>query len=116
MAENEFDPGAHKVGEVTEYLASVPQEERDRVIAAEKDGQARSTILDWTPPQGAQFAQYVGTADVRRVTQKDWESIGIKADTLEWNRGNNFKIPLADVSPDVVNYLQGDSGFKIVEA
>lgn len=44
-AGGDFDPSDHKVDEVQEYLESASEEERQRVLAAEKDGKGRVTIL-----------------------------------------------------------------------
>jgi hypothetical protein len=41
----EYDPSQHSVDEVQDYLASADDAERDRVLAAERDGKARKTIL-----------------------------------------------------------------------
>lgn len=41
-----FDPSTKTVAEVNAYLAKADHDERARVIAAERDGQARKTILD----------------------------------------------------------------------
>ena len=41
-----YDPSAHTVVEVQEYLETASDEERERVLAAERDGKARSTLLD----------------------------------------------------------------------
>ena len=40
-----FDPNTHTVAEVNAYLAKADDEERARVLAAERDGQARKTVL-----------------------------------------------------------------------
>jgi hypothetical protein len=46
-----YDPSAHNADEVTAYLAAtVDEAERQRVIDAESQGQARKTVLDWQPP------------------------------------------------------------------
>lgn len=42
---DEFDPSKHKVSEVKEYLLTASEEETQRVLQAERDGQARPTIL-----------------------------------------------------------------------
>jgi hypothetical protein len=39
-----FDPGEHTVAEVEEYLAKYP-DQRDRVLAAEQAGSARTTLV-----------------------------------------------------------------------
>lgn len=41
----QFDPDAHTVKEVLDYLTSADETERERVLAAEAEGQARKTIL-----------------------------------------------------------------------
>lgn len=43
----EYDPSEHKVGEVTTYLDGASEEERERVIAAEREGQGRKTIVEY---------------------------------------------------------------------
>lgn len=40
-----FDPAAHTVDEVAEYLAEADEAERDRVLDAEAAGKARSSLL-----------------------------------------------------------------------
>ena len=42
---NAYDPGEHTAPEVLEYLETASDEERDRVLAAEKAGKARKTVL-----------------------------------------------------------------------
>lgn len=42
----EFDPADHTVAEVQEHLASADDAERERVLAAEKDGKARKGLLE----------------------------------------------------------------------
>jgi hypothetical protein len=41
-----FDPAEHKAEEVVEHLASADEDEAARVLAAEKSGKARKTVLD----------------------------------------------------------------------
>jgi hypothetical protein len=40
-----FDPTEHTVAEVNHYLDYATPEERDRVLAAERDGKARAGIV-----------------------------------------------------------------------
>lgn len=42
--EGQFDPSAHTVAEVNDYLATADETERQRVLDAEAAGQDRSTI------------------------------------------------------------------------
>ena len=46
-----YDPSAHNVTEVIEYLDSATDEERERVLAAEQAGEARKGVLAYTAPQ-----------------------------------------------------------------
>ena len=41
-----FDPADHTVAEVNEYLANATEEERTRVLSAEKDGKARASLVE----------------------------------------------------------------------
>lgn len=41
----QFDPNEHTVAEVNDYLADANDAERERVLAAEQDGQARKTLV-----------------------------------------------------------------------
>ena len=41
-----FDPGKKTVAEVNAYLEKADEEERARVLAAEREGQARKGVLD----------------------------------------------------------------------
>lgn len=42
---SDFDPGQHTVDEVQAHLKSASADERDRVLALERDGKGRSGIL-----------------------------------------------------------------------
>ena len=46
-----FDPAAHNVTEVIEYLDSATDEERERVLAAEQAGEARKGVLAYSAPK-----------------------------------------------------------------
>lgn len=41
-----FDPADHTVTEVNAYLADATEEERTRVLSAEKDGKARASLVE----------------------------------------------------------------------
>lgn len=44
-----FDPTEHNVEEVKAHLDGADEEERTRVLAAEQDGKARSSVLSYIP-------------------------------------------------------------------
>ncbi|MGB2791266.1 MAG: hypothetical protein WBC29_01815 [Candidatus Moraniibacteriota bacterium] len=60
--------------------------------------------------------KYVGTADVRRISKAEWANINVEQDTLEWNAGNKFMLPAADMAAGALEYFKSDDGFSIVEA
>lgn len=43
-----FDPDEHTVDEVEQHLTGAPPEEVERVVAAERSGKARKTVLSAT--------------------------------------------------------------------
>lgn len=46
VEEGQFDPSEHSVAKVEEYLESADADERKRVLAAERDGKARKSLVD----------------------------------------------------------------------
>lgn len=40
----DFNPDDHTVAEINDYLATANDDERERVLAAEREGQARTTV------------------------------------------------------------------------
>jgi hypothetical protein len=46
VAATAFDPAAHPVEEVVEHIATADEDEKARVLAAEKASKARKTVLD----------------------------------------------------------------------
>lgn len=54
----QFDPSAHKIEDVLAYLDGKDEAEVERVLAAERDGKNRSTLLD-------QFDQFEDEGDAQ---------------------------------------------------
>lgn len=48
---SQFDPNEKNVAEVQEHLDSADQEERERVLEAEREGKGRTTILNYEPKE-----------------------------------------------------------------
>lgn len=46
---SDYDPTEHTVAEVTDYLATADEDERQRVQEAEAVGKDRLGIVNWTP-------------------------------------------------------------------
>lgn len=51
--DDEFDPSAHTVAEINDYLPKVDEEERNRVLAAERAGKNRAAFQTETNTEGA---------------------------------------------------------------
>ena len=48
---SDFNPSEHKVDEVDAYLNEADEAERERVLAAEAEGQNRKALQDWQPAE-----------------------------------------------------------------
>jgi hypothetical protein len=59
---------------------------------------------------------YIGTADVREITQDQWDSISIKQDTTVWSAENGFRIDVAVISDDAMAYIESDPLLVITDA
>lgn len=46
-----YDPADHNYDEVIAHLESATDVERDRVLALERDGKKRKTVLEWAPTE-----------------------------------------------------------------
>lgn len=58
-------------------------------------------------------AEFTGKAnfDVRHISAKDQNALvgtPVTKKALEWNAGNNWKLDVTDVHPDVVSYLRDE--------
>lgn len=60
--------------------------------------------------------KYVGTADVREITEANWRAIEITDQkTVRWSRDNNYTVPAKDLSSAALDYVQRDEGLVVVE-
>lgn len=59
-----------------------------------------------------EYARYIGTANVRVISKRDWETIGIvdQPQTV-WHSRNSWLIPRDQFSGDAWRYLEKDNGF-----
>ena len=51
--DGDYDPAKYSAAEVTDYLETAGDDERQRVIQAEADGKNRKTIAEWQPAPGS---------------------------------------------------------------
>lgn len=56
--------------------------------------------------------KYIGTADVRTISQEEWSAIGVKSEASRWDSENGFAQELNDqaaewlLSHDARNFVQ----------
>jgi hypothetical protein len=67
--QNLYDPSANKATDVTAYLETADEAEKQRVIDAEKAGQNRATIVNWTPSSGTTNTGTTSSTPAEPVTQ-----------------------------------------------
>ena len=68
-------------------------------------------------PAKTKMVQYVGTADVRVITKKQWDNVGAKnQDETRWEAKNGFKVEASSLSKEAMEYIARDPGFKVIEA
>lgn len=60
------------------------------------------------------YVRYIGTADIREITARQWSGVGAKdqAKTV-WNVRNGWKLPLSDFNDNALDYFKLDSGFVV---
>lgn len=66
-------------------------------------------------PSG-QYVRYIGTADRREISKKDWKAVDLVHDAVVWDRSNNFTIPVEDISEDAWQHIEDDDTLVTVKA
>ena len=57
--------------------------------------------------------KYLGVADIRTITAKEWKGAGVVVDhDVVWNRSNGYTVVL-DASPRMEEVLRGEQHFSI---
>jgi hypothetical protein len=73
-----------------------------------------------TPAKAAKeeaVVEYVGTADVRKISAADWKKAGVEDHKqVSWDADNGHKVPVSDLSKEALEVLKSDTGFKVPEA
>jgi hypothetical protein len=115
QSEIQYDPSSQNVDEVLKYLRDASPEEAQRVVEAEKTGKNRSTITSWeSAPEEEAMVRYIGSADRRIISAKDWQQVGASGlgETI-WDVHNQKSIPVSEFPKAALSYLRGDPGFEI---
>lgn len=87
-------------------------------MAAAKPPAEDTPSEETTEVASGKVAKYVGTADVREIDAAAWRNIGVEDQgKVVWSKANRWQVPVADLTPQAVNYLdKGDDGFVIADA
>jgi hypothetical protein len=60
------------------------------------------------------FIRYIGLSHKRMITAQDWQSVGIRADTVVWAAQNGFSVPLDALTEDQIRKaIDNDRDFVI---
>ena len=63
---------------------------------------------------GKQYVRYVGPVHRRVITDADWKSVRISAETVVWEASNGFAVPLSVFTEEQISKaIKPDSGFVI---
>lgn len=65
----------------------------------------------------AKVIKYVGTADAREISKKDWKQAGIDHNTVRWDRSNGFTVLSADITnKEAMAVIEADDGLVVKDA
>lgn len=65
-------------------------------------------------PADADFVQYKGLAQERRMTEAQWQQARVDDQgEVVWNKANGFKVPLRDLSDKALLALARDNSFAM---
>jgi hypothetical protein len=65
--------------------------------------------------RGVKCVKYIGIADIRRISDADWDAIKIRLQgTVQWDKLNGFTVLGDRLRDDAVAYLRSDPEFVVV--
>ena len=65
--------------------------------------------------KGVKCVKYIGIADVRRISDDDWDNVSVRLQgTVIWDAGNGFTVLGERLRDGAVAYLQSDPDFVVV--
>lgn len=65
--------------------------------------------------KGVKCVKYIGVADVRRISDDDWDKIDVRMQgTVIWDAGNGFTVLGERLRAGAVAYLESDPEFMVV--
>lgn len=65
--------------------------------------------------KGVKCVKYIGVADVRRISDGDWDKINVRLQgTVEWTALNGFTVLGERLRDGAIAYLESDPEFVVV--
>lgn len=56
---------------------------------------------------------YIGSSDIRIISEADWDAVNIKQDGAEWSSRNGWQIPIEFFCDDALVWMQSQSEFAV---
>lgn len=65
--------------------------------------------------RGVKCVRYIGIADIRRISDDDWDNIKVRLQgTVQWSKANGFTVLGSHLRDDAVAYLHTDPDFVVI--
>lgn len=65
---------------------------------------------------GVKCVKYIGVADIRRISDDDWDAIKVRMQgTVQWDAANGFTVLGERLRDGAVAYLRSDPEFVVVD-
>lgn len=55
---------------------------------------------------------YIGPASTRLISDKDWQGVGLRGETVSWDITNDFQLPISGFTKEQLAVLRKDGYFK----
>ena len=64
---------------------------------------------------GVKCVRYIGIADIRRITDDDWDRINVRLQgTVQWDKMNGFTVLGERLRDGAISYLREDPDFVVI--
>ena len=60
------------------------------------------------------YVKYIGPSHIRQITARDWRSIGLTGDTVQWSAFNGFAVPLDSFNEDQIRKAIEPDSFLVI--
>lgn len=65
--------------------------------------------------KGVKCVKYLGVADIRRISDDDWDAIHVRMQgTVQWDASNGFTVLGERLRDDAIAHLRTDPEFAII--